>query len=189
MRRTVSLVPLVIAAALAVGAGAQQKPQKIYWADEVPAGWNGKWPARLLTVPEKTNFTRTTSVLQLHEFIDVLKWSSENVHVLTVFTSPLRNVAPALVLANPRITSPEEAKKSGKPVVLLMGNIHPPESEGSEALQMLMRDILLGKRKHLLDNQILIVVPIFNVDGTQTISTRTAPRTWRGRAQMPTTST
>jgi hypothetical protein len=172
MRRTVSLVPLVIVAALAVGAGAQQKPQKIYWADEVPAGWNGKWPARLMTVPEKTNFTRTTSVPQLHEFIDVLKWSSENVHVLTIFTSPLRYVAPALVLANPRITSPEEAKKSGKPVVLLMGNIHPPESEGSEALQMLMRDILLGKRKHLLDNQILIVVPIFNVDGTQTISTR-----------------
>ena len=173
MRRIPLLVPLVVLAALAVGAaGAQQKPRKIYWADEVPPAWNGKWPAHLLTVPEKTNFTRTTSVLQLHEFIDVLKWNSEHVYVLTVFTSPLRHVAPAVVLANPRVTSPDEARKSGKPVVLLMGNIHPPESEGSEALQMLMRDILLGKRRHLIDNQILIFVPIFNVDGTQTISTR-----------------
>jgi hypothetical protein len=156
----------------APAAARQQKAEKIYWADEVPAGWNGRWPAHLQTVPEKTKFARTTNVLQLHEFIDTLKWNSEHVHVLTVHTSALRYVCPAVVLANPRVTTPEEAKKSGKPVVLLMGNIHPPESEGSEALQMLMRDILLGSRRHLLDNQILIVVPIFNVDGTQTIATR-----------------
>ena len=172
MRRTSFLPALGIVLVLSLGVSAQQKPQKIYWADEVPAGWNGKWPANLLTVPEKTNFSRTTMVLQLHEFIDVLKWNSECVHVMTVFTSPLRNVAPAVVLANPRVTSPAAAHSSGKPVVLLMGNIHPPESEGSEALQMLMRDILLGSRKHLLQNQILIFVPIFNVDGTMTISTR-----------------
>jgi hypothetical protein len=172
MKRTGLLVPLIVAAALAVSVGAQQKPQTIYWADEVPAGWNGKWPAAFQTVPEKTAFKRTTSVLQLHEFIDVLKWNSEHLHVQALFTSALGHVAPVVVLANPRVTSPEEARKSGKPVVLLVGNIHPPESEGSEAMQMLMRDILFGRRKHLLDNQIVLVVPIFNVDGTETLSTR-----------------
>lgn len=172
MKRTLLIATVAALLALAADPGARQKTSPIYWADAVPAGWNGKWPAHLLTVPEKTGFTRTTTPLQLHEFIDVLKWNSERVHVINVFTSALRQVAPAVVLANPRVTSPEEARKSGKPVVLLMGNIHPPESEGAEALQMLMRDILLGKRKHLLDNQILIVMPIFNVDGTETISTR-----------------
>ncbi len=170
--RRLSIVVPVVLVALAVGVFARQKPSPIYWADAVPPAWNGTWPPHLQTVPEKTKFTRTTTVLQLHEFIDVLKWNSEHVHALSVFTSALRLVAPAVVLANPRVTTPEEARKSNKPVVLLMGNIHPGESEGSEALQMLMRDILLGKRRHLLDNQILIVMPIFNVDGTQTISTR-----------------
>ena len=172
MQRIRFILTLGAVLALSLGVSAQQKPAKIYWADEVPTGWNGKWPAHLSTVPEKTNFTRTTNVPQLHEFIDALKWNSEHVHVLTVFTSALRYVAPAVVLANPRVTTPAAARSSGKPVVLLMGNIHPPESEGSEALQMLMRDILLGNRKHLLDSQILIFIPIFNVDGTMTISTR-----------------
>ena len=155
----------------ALKTGASQ-PARIYWDDQVPAGWNGKWPAKFLTVPEKTAFTRTTSTLQLHEFVDVLKWNSEKVHVFPVFTSPLRKVAPAIVLASPRVTSPDEARASGKPVIYLQGNIHPPESEGTEAILMLMRDILFGNRKHLLDNQILIICPIFNVDGTDTFSTQ-----------------
>ena len=35
---------------------------------------------------------------------------------------------------------------------------------------MLMRDILFGKRKRLLDNLIIIVCPNFNVDGTDTLT-------------------
>lgn len=145
---------------------------KIYWADEVPKAWNGKWAPKFQIVPEKTGFTRTTSTLELHEFIDVLKWNAENMHVFTVFTSALRKVAPAIVLASPRVTSPDEARKSGKPVIYLQGNIHPPEPEGTEALLMVMRDILLGSRRHLLDNQIVIICPIFNVDGTDTFLTQ-----------------
>jgi len=168
-RSSALAVSCVMAAAVSVAA---QQSGRIYWDDQVPPGWNGKWPARFLTVPEKTAFTRTTSTLELHEFANVLKWNSDKVHVFPVFTSALRKVAPAIVLANPRVTSPAEAKASGKPVVYLQGNIHPPESEGTEAILMLMRDILLGKRQHLLDSQILVIVPIFNVDGTDTFSTQ-----------------
>jgi hypothetical protein len=155
---------------IALAAAAQQPG--IYWADEVPKEWNGKWAAKFQTVPEKTGYARTTSSLDLLEFVDMVKWNSENVHVFNAFTSPLRRTAPAVVLANPRVTSPEEARKSGKPVMYLQGNIHPPEPEGTEALLMVMRDILFGKRKNLLDNQILIFLPIFNVDGTDTFMTQ-----------------
>jgi hypothetical protein len=171
MTRTRLFATIVVLGLAMAATGRSQQP-KIYWADEVPKAWNGKWPARFATVPEKMGFTRTTSTLELHEFVDVLKWNSENVHVFSIFTSPLRKVAPAVVLANPRVTSPDEARKSGKAVVYLQGNIHPPESEGAEALLMVMRDILFGKRKHLLDNQILIFAPIFNVDGTDTFTTQ-----------------
>jgi hypothetical protein len=37
---------------------------------------------------------------------------------------------------------------------------------------MLAREILLGKMKHLLDNLIIIICPIFNVDGTDSWSVR-----------------
>ncbi|MEX2526133.1 MAG: M14 family metallopeptidase [Gemmatimonadota bacterium] len=144
----------------------------LLWGDAVPDDWNGDWPEDLLTVPEKTDFKRTTDVRHLHEFIEALKWRTEHMHVLSVFTSPHGNVAPAVVMANPRITSAQEARESGKPVVFLYGNIHPPESEGAEALQMVMRDILAGDKGHLLDNQIVIVMPVLNVDGTEIIGTR-----------------
>ena len=163
---------IAVAVVCSLLAAQEKAPAKMYWGDEVPPGWNGTWPADFLTVPERTGYTRTTSVRELHEFISVLKWNSENVHVFNIFTSPLRNVSSAVVLAEPRVTSPQQAKDSGKPVIYLQGSIHPPESEGAEALLMVMREILMGGRKDLLDNQILIIVPIFNVDGTETVSTR-----------------
>src|SRR6185295_11062512 len=142
--------------------------QHIYWGDSVPKAWNGQWPTELRTVAEQSHFTRTMSTLQLHEYIDALKWKSDRMHVVNMFTSPMRKVAPAVVLANPRVTSPQQARASGKNVIFLLGNIHPPEPEAAEALLLVARELLLGKHKALLDNQIVIIAPIFNVDGTDT---------------------
>jgi len=161
---------IAIAALLALLAPRIPAAQKIYWGDSVPQGWNGKWPAKYLTVPEKTNFARTASSTDVLEFIDALRWSSDKMYVFNMFTTTLRRTCPAVVLANPRVTSPDEAAKSGKTVVYLQGNIHAYEPEAKEALLMLMRDILFGKRKGLLDNLIIIVCPNFNVDGTDTLS-------------------
>ncbi|KPJ89496.1 MAG: hypothetical protein AMS18_12415 [Gemmatimonas sp. SG8_17] len=170
MSQTRVLAPIAAFALLCCSAAAAQ--QKIYWGNEVPEGWNGEWPAELQTIAEKTNFTRTMSIEDLHEFIDAIKWRSEHVHVFDLFTTTLGRISPAIVLANPRVTSPEQADSSGKPVVYLQGKIHPPEPEGAEAMLILLRDILFGERKHLLDNQIIIMTPIFNADGTGTLSTR-----------------
>jgi hypothetical protein len=125
--------------------------QKIYWGDSVPTKWNGRWPSELRIVPEKTDYVRTTSSLELLEFIDKLKWKSDKIHVFNMYTSPLGRVCPVLVLASPRVTSPEQAAKSGKTVVYLEGNIHPYESEAKEALLLLTREILLGRMTHLLN--------------------------------------
>jgi hypothetical protein len=139
--------------------------QKIYWGDAVPPNWNGSWPSELRTVPEKTDYVRTTSSIELLEFIDRLKWKSDKIHVLNMYTSPLGRVCPVLVLADPRLTSPDEASKSGKTVVYLQGNIHPYEAEAKEALLMLTREILLGRMTHLLERLIIIACPSFNMDG------------------------
>ena len=146
--------------------------QHVYWGDSVPNGWNGQWPSELRTVAEQSRFTRTMSTLQLHEYIDALTWKTDRMHVISMFVSPMRKVAPAMVLANPRVTSPQQARASGKNVIFLMGNIHPPEPEAAEALLLVARDLLLGKHKALLDSQIVIIAPIFNVDGTDAFVTQ-----------------
>jgi hypothetical protein len=149
-------------------AGQTAADPSLLWGDQVPEGWNGQWPAELRIPPEKTGYDRTTSTLELHEYLATLKWRSEHIHVADLFISPLRKVAPVAILANPIVRTPEEARASGKPVVFLVGNIHPPEMESTEALLMIMRDILLGDRRHLLDHLIIAVAPIYNVDGTDT---------------------
>ena len=168
MTRRSGVLVVAVCALLSGALAIEAQPQKIYWGDEVPAGWTGQWPAELLTVPERTSYTRTTSSLQNIEFITALRGKSESVHVVNMFISPLRKAAPAMVLARPRVTSAQEARASGKPVVFLFGNIHPPESEATEALLMIARDLTTGSRKTLLQNQIVIIAPIFNVDGTDT---------------------
>lgn len=145
---------------------------RLYWADEVPAGWNGKAAPDLLTVPERTRFTRTTSTIQLHEWIAALKLKSANLHVVNMFTSPRGKVSPAIVIGQPRVTSPQQARNSGKPVVFLVGNIHPPESEAAEAMMMVARDLATGKHKAILDSLVVMIAPIYNVDGTDAFVTQ-----------------
>lgn len=165
--RTAVIILAIAGGALVLGAH-----QKIYWADEVPAGWHGTWPLELQTVPERTSFTRTMSSMQLLEWITALKGKTDRLHVVNMFTSPMRKAAPAIILSHPRVTSAQQARASGKPVVFLFGNIHPPEPEAAEALLMVARDLTVGSRTHLLDHQIVIIAPIFNVDGTDTFVTQ-----------------
>jgi len=148
---------------------AEAKPQKIYWSNEVPAGWRGEWPEELRTVPEKTSFERTSSSLEVLEFIDKLRWRTDKMAIIPMFMTPQGRAGVAVVLADPRVATPAEAKASGKPVIYLQGNIHPPEAEAKEALLILMREILLGSKKHLLKNQILIICPNFNPDGNDAL--------------------
>jgi len=142
--RYVGMILILFLLASVLTSGSQEK---IYWGDEVPEKWNGLWPEKFQTIPEKTDFKKTTSSYEVLEFIDSLKWNSENLHVFTMFISELQRQCPVVVMSNPRITSPQEARKSGKPVIYLQGNIH---------------------KKHLLDNQIILCCPNFNVDGNDT---------------------
>ena len=109
MRRRMTRIRLV-SIALALTSPMTLLAQHIYWGDSVPKAWNGQWPAELRTVAEQTHFTRTMSTLQLHEYIETLKWKSDRMHVISMFISPMRKVAPAIVLSNPRVTSPQQAK-------------------------------------------------------------------------------
>ena len=122
------------------------------------------WPEDLLTVPVKTNYQKTSTYAEVMNFIGALQKKSDLVHLEHMALSKEGKKIPVVVLANPKVSTPDEAKASGKPVLYIQGNIHSGEVEGKEIVQQMMRDILLGDKKHLLDNQILIFAPIYNTD-------------------------
>ncbi|MDX9928539.1 MAG: M14 family metallopeptidase [Bacteroidales bacterium] len=144
--------------------------EKIWWGNNMPENWNGTWPEELLTAAERSGFTRTADNNDILDYFAMLQWKSEYVHVFSMYTSDRGLTCPVLVMAKPRISSPREAKESGKPVIYLQGGIHTGENEGKEALLILIRDILFGDKEYLLDNLIIMVAPNFNVDGNETRS-------------------
>lgn len=117
------------------------------------------------TVPERTNAERTSSHAEVLAFIDSLAVRGAAMHVGTLGRSPQGRLLPYLVLARPLVTSPVEARRSGKPVLYIQANIHAGEVEGKEALQRLVRDLTLGALRPLLDSVVILAVPIYNADG------------------------
>lgn len=130
----------------------------------ISIGAFAQWPADLITTPEKTNYQETSTYADVMNFIEAIQTKSELMHYEYMGKSLEGKEIPVVVMANPKITTSEAAKQSGKPVMYIQGNIHSGEVEGKEILQILMREILLGDKKHLLDNQIVIFAPIYNTD-------------------------
>ena len=122
------------------------------------------WPNELITIPVKSNYQKTSTYADVMSYIKALQKRSDLLHLEYMATSKEGNKIPLVVLANPKISFASDAKKSGKPVLYIQGNIHSGEVEGKEIVQQLMRDILLGNKKHLLDNQIILFAPIYNTD-------------------------
>jgi hypothetical protein len=58
----------------------------------------------------------------------------------------------------------EEAKTSGKLVIMINNGIHPGEPDGIESCLRFCQDIAVNK-KYDLSNVLLVVIPIYNVDG------------------------
>ncbi len=133
-----------------------------------PAGlWaqnNTNWTDDLILTPEKSNFEKTSTYADVVSFINAIKSKSPYLQVSSMGKSPMGKDIPLLILSNPSISTPEQAKASGKMVIYIQGNIHAGEVEGKEAVMMLMRDILLGKKINFLDNLIILFAPIYNTD-------------------------
>jgi len=123
-----------------------------------------QWPAELITTPEKTNYQETSTYADVMNFIKALQPKTDLMHLEYMGKSLEGKDIPVVVMADPKVSTPEEAEQSGKPVMYIQGNIHSGEVEGKEILQILMREILLGDKKYLLENQIIVFTPIYNTD-------------------------
>jgi dipeptidyl-peptidase 4 len=117
------------------------------------------------TVAEKTDFKATSRHADVVAFCESLARLSPVVKLETFGTSHEGRKLPLLVLADPPISGPADAARTGRTTVLVFGNIHAGEVDGKEALLMLARDLATGKDRSLLKHLVVLVVPILNADG------------------------
>ncbi len=121
---------------------------------------------KLLTIPEKTNFTRTSTYAEVMDFIKKLKERHPKRMKIDFFaTSTEGKKIPIIILSEEGISKPQDLRATGKFPVLIMANIHAGEVEGKEATQILIREILEEGMNELLKNQVILIIPIFNPDG------------------------
>jgi dipeptidyl aminopeptidase/acylaminoacyl peptidase len=130
-------------------------------------------PEELLSVAERSNWTATARHEDVLTLCRKLDEASDLVVMGELGRSGEDRPIPMLIVADPPLSTPEEARRSGKLVVLLIGNIHAGEVEGKEALPMLVRDIVLADPeappRTLLRDLVLVVVPNYNPDGNENL--------------------
>ena len=71
------------------------------------------------------------------------------------------------VLSNPPVFQPQDVAYSDKPVVLIVNNVHGGEVAGKDASMELMRDLVMGDLRPLLDEVTVLVIPTINPDGAE----------------------
>jgi dipeptidyl-peptidase-4 len=122
------------------------------------------------TVAETSDYQATSRYADVVDFCQRLSKLSPLVRLGELGKSGEGRKLPLVILADPPLSTPEEAVKSGKIVVLAMANIHAGEVDGKEALLMLARDLATAKEKPLLKDLVLVFAPIFNADGNEKIA-------------------
>ncbi len=131
--------------------------------------------AAMITAAERSDYARTSTPAEVVAVLNALDDATTLMHRERLLLTRQGRDVPIVVLADPPVSSPAQARDSGKPVIYLQGNIHGGEVEGKEASLILMRDILLGDKQHLLDNQIPVFVPVYNADGNDAMAENTRP--------------
>ncbi|MFA3783182.1 M14 family metallopeptidase [Melioribacteraceae bacterium 4301-Me] len=146
-----------------------------------------KW----LTDFEKSNYTATSNYDETINYLKKLEAASPYIKLITFGQSPQGRQLYAAIVSRQKLFNPSEIKKKGLPILLIQNGIHAGEIEGKDACLLLLRDILITKTKaKYLDNCVLIVIPIFNVDGHERMSkynriNQNGPKEmgWRATAQ------
>ncbi len=124
------------------------------------------------TPAEAAHFRTTPDMATTTDFLERLAKAAPGKLKLESFgTSPEGRPMIAVVASGDGTFDPATAHAKGRPVVLVQAGIHPGEIEGKDAGLMLLRDFAVtGKLLHLLDNVVLVYIPVFSVDGHENSS-------------------
>lgn len=70
-----------------------------------------------------------------------------------------------VTIAKDPVATPQDAIRSGKTIVLIANAVHGNETAGKEASQLVARELVSGSLQKLLDDVVVLFVPLINPDG------------------------
>ena len=70
-----------------------------------------------------------------------------------------------VTIAEPMVATPQDALRSGKTIVLLAPSVHGGEVSPKEAVQLVAKDLVGGDLRALLEDVIVLAIPLINPDG------------------------
>ncbi|MCX7861932.1 MAG: M14 family metallopeptidase [Bacteroidales bacterium] len=125
----------------------------------------------LVTYFEQSQYKRTPRYDSTIWFCKQLAQKCHFIHYTTIGKSHEGRDIPLLIAATRKEFTPLKAHKSGKNIVLIQACIHPGEPDGKDAILLFFRDLLTKPHlKELLNNNIILFIPILNVDGHERFS-------------------
>lgn len=139
----------------------------------------------LVTVSERSGFTATGRYDEVIKLCGAFQqaWPKQ-VKCFQFGTTPEGRPMMALAVTRTNAFTPEAARKKQLPVTLIQGGIHAGEIDGKDAGFLALREMLENRiAQGALDKQVLIFVPVFNVDGHERFAKWNRPNQ-RGPVEM-----
>jgi len=141
--------------------------------------------APLQTTAEKSGFVETgryDEVIQLCN--DFQKAYPKAVRCMEFGRTPENRPMLALLASRSGVLNAEDAKAKKIPVLLIQGGIHAGEIDGKDAGFLALREALdAPEDKSWLKQQVLVFIPVFNIDGHERFAAWNRPNQ-RGPEQM-----
>src|SRR5471030_2180394 len=128
------------------------------------------------TRAERTKYAETSMYTDVTSFLDSLQQRGAKIHVGFIGRTMQGRDVPYVIASRPLVTTALEAKRLGRPIVYVQGNIHSGEVEGKEPLLAMLRDLTLDPKKNVLDSIVLVVVPDYNADGNEALAAQARSR-------------
>lgn len=139
----------------------------------------------LVTVSERSGFTATGRYDEVVKLCSAFQQAyPKQVKCFQFGTTPEGRPMLALAVNANGVFSADAARKAKLPVTLIQGGIHAGEIDGKDAGFLALREMLEGRlAKGALDKQVLLFVPVFNVDGHERFAKWNRPNQ-RGPVEM-----
>lgn len=139
----------------------------------------------LTTVSERSGFQRTGRYDEVIKLCaDFQRAYPKQVKCIDFGITPEGRPMKALIVTRAGAFTPQAAQQRGLPVVLIQGGIHAGEIDGKDAGFLALREVLENQAAPgALDKQVLLFVPVFNVDGHERFKEWNRPNQ-RGPVEM-----
>jgi len=158
------LLFLLTAVAFAQHSFAQQPPASQRVKDAGPTEWE--------TPAEKADYRATPRYDETMAYVRrVAAAAPKQVRLETFGKTPEGRDLWLVVVSKDGVFDPAAVRKSGRATILIQNAIHAGEMDGKDACLALLRDMVVTKSQaKLLDNVVVLIIPIYNADGHERMS-------------------